>query len=59
MAILIDKDTKVLVQGITGHQGRFHSKAMIDLGTKVVAGVTPGLCLQQQYLLLSLLQIYL
>ncbi|MEM0142980.1 MAG: succinate--CoA ligase subunit alpha [Candidatus Parvarchaeum sp.] len=42
MAILIDKDTKVLVQGITGHQGRFHSKAMIDLGTKVVAGVTPG-----------------
>ena len=42
MAILIDKDTKVLVQGITGHQGRFHSKAMIDFGTKVVAGVTPG-----------------
>ncbi|EEZ92846.1 MAG: succinyl-CoA synthetase, alpha subunit [Candidatus Parvarchaeum acidiphilum ARMAN-4] len=42
MAILIDKDTKVLVQGITGHQGKFHSKAMIDLGTKVVAGVTPG-----------------
>ncbi|MCL4376683.1 succinate--CoA ligase subunit alpha, partial [Candidatus Parvarchaeota archaeon] len=42
MAILIDKDTKVLVQGITGHQGRFHSKAMLDFGTKVVAGVTPG-----------------
>ena len=42
MAILIDKNTKVLVQGITGHQGRFHSKAMMDLGTKIVAGVTPG-----------------
>ena len=42
MAILIDKYTKVLVQGITGHQGRFHSRAMLDLGTKVVAGVTPG-----------------
>ncbi|MGC8533850.1 MAG: succinate--CoA ligase subunit alpha [Candidatus Parvarchaeum sp.] len=42
MAILIDKETKVLIQGITGHQGRFHSKAMVDFGTKVVAGVTPG-----------------
>lgn len=42
MAILIDKGTKVLVQGITGHQGRFHSKAMIDFGTNVVGGVTPG-----------------
>ena len=42
MAILIDKYTKVLVQGITGHQGRFHSRAMLDFGTKVVAGVTPG-----------------
>ncbi len=42
MAILMDKNTKVLVQGITGHQGRFHSKAMLELGTKVVAGVTPG-----------------
>ncbi|MCL4398563.1 MAG: succinate--CoA ligase subunit alpha [Candidatus Parvarchaeota archaeon] len=42
MAILIDKSTKVLVQGITGHQGRFHSKAMMDFGTRVVAGVTPG-----------------
>ncbi|MCG3253144.1 MAG: succinate--CoA ligase subunit alpha [Candidatus Heimdallarchaeota archaeon] len=41
MKILVDKDTKVLVQGITGNQGTFHSKAMIDYGTKVVAGVTP------------------
>ena len=42
MAILMDKKTSVLVQGITGHQGKFHSKEMLDLGTKVVAGVTPG-----------------
>ncbi len=42
MAILMGKETRVVVQGITGHQGRFHTKAMIDLGTKVVAGVTPG-----------------
>lgn len=39
--ILVDKNTKVLVQGMTGNQGTFHSKAMIDYGTKVVAGVTP------------------
>ena len=42
MSILIDKDTKVLVQGVTGHQGLFHTKAMIEIGTNVVAGVTPG-----------------
>ncbi len=42
MAVLVDKDTRVLVQGITGSQGTFHSKAMIQYGTKVVAGVTPG-----------------
>ena len=41
MKILVDKDTKVLVQGITGNQGTFHTKAMLDFGTKVVAGVTP------------------
>ncbi len=41
MKILVDKDTKVLVQGITGNQGTFHTKAMLDYGTKVVAGVTP------------------
>jgi succinyl-CoA synthetase alpha subunit len=41
MKILVDKNTKVLVQGITGNQGTFHSKAMIDFGTNVVAGVTP------------------
>ena len=42
MAILMNKDTKVLIQGITGHQGRFHSGEMIALGTKIIAGVTPG-----------------
>ncbi len=42
MSILIDKRTKVIIQGITGHQGTFHSKAMLDFGTNIVAGVTPG-----------------
>ncbi len=42
MSILIDDHTKVVVQGITGGEGTFHSKQMIDYGTNVVAGVTPG-----------------
>jgi len=42
MAVLVDKDTKVIVQGITGGQGTFHTAAMLEYGTKVVAGVTPG-----------------
>src|SRR4051812_21146659 len=42
MAILIHKDTRVLVQGITGSAGAFHTKQCIEYGTKVVAGVTPG-----------------
>ncbi len=42
MAIMIDRDTKVVVQGITGGQGRFHVRAMKDYGTNIVAGVTPG-----------------
>lgn len=42
MSILIDKDTRLLVQGITGHQGEFHAGLMLEYGTKVVAGVTPG-----------------
>jgi succinyl-CoA synthetase alpha subunit len=42
MPVIIDDATKVLVQGITGHQGAFHSRAMLELGTKVVAGVVPG-----------------
>jgi succinyl-CoA synthetase alpha subunit len=42
MAILVDKDTRVLVQGITGREGGFHAKQCLDYGTRVVAGVTPG-----------------
>jgi len=42
MTVMINKKTKVVVQGITGYQGTYHSKAMRDFGTKVVAGVTPG-----------------
>ena len=40
--ILIDQDTKVVVQGITGGEGSFHTAQMLEYGTKVVAGVTPG-----------------
>ncbi len=42
MSILVDRDTRVLVQGITGREGLFHSEQMLAYGTKVVAGVTPG-----------------
>ena len=42
MSILIDQNTKVLIQGLTGREGQFHSQQMIEYGTKVVAGVTPG-----------------
>ena len=42
MSILVNKDSKVIVQGITGSEGTFHSKQMIEYGTKIVAGVTPG-----------------
>jgi succinyl-CoA synthetase alpha subunit len=42
MSVLVGKDTRLLVQGITGSAGGFHSKQMIEYGTRVVAGVTPG-----------------
>ncbi len=42
MSILIDKESRVLVQGITGREGLFHASQMMDYGTQVVAGVTPG-----------------
>ena len=42
MSILVDENTKVVVQGITGRDGSFHTKMMLQYGTKVVAGVTPG-----------------
>ena len=42
MSILINGETRLLVQGITGHEGRFHTRQMLDYGTNIVAGVTPG-----------------
>lgn len=42
MAIFIDSDTKLVVQGITGRDGSFHTRQMMEYGTRVVAGVTPG-----------------
>ncbi len=42
MSILIDKNTRVVVQGITGGEGSFHTKQMVEYGSNVVAGVTPG-----------------
>jgi succinyl-CoA synthetase alpha subunit len=42
MSIFVDKDTRVLVQGITGREGQFHTRNCVAYGTKVVAGVTPG-----------------
>ncbi len=42
MSILVDKKTRLVVQGITGGEGSFHSQQMIEYGTNVVAGVTPG-----------------
>lgn len=49
MAILVDKNTKVLVAGMTGREGSFHSQQMIEYGTQVVAGVTPGKGGQEQF----------
>ena len=42
MSILVNKATKLVVQGITGKEGQFHTRACVDYGTQVVAGVTPG-----------------
>ncbi len=42
MSVLVDNDTRVVVQGITGKEGSFHARACRDYGTKMVAGVTPG-----------------
>jgi len=42
MSVLVDKNSKIIVQGITGSEGTFHASQMIDYGTNVVGGVTPG-----------------
>ena len=42
MSVFIDKNTTVIVQGITGRDGSFHTRQMIEYGTRIVAGVTPG-----------------
>jgi succinyl-CoA synthetase alpha subunit len=42
MAIILDYDVKVVVQGVTGHQGQYHTRTMRECGTNIVAGVTPG-----------------
>ncbi len=42
MSVLVDKSTRVLVQGLTGREGSFHAQQMLEYGTKVVSGVTPG-----------------
>ncbi|KKK72549.1 hypothetical protein LCGC14_2902770, partial [marine sediment metagenome] len=42
MSIFVDKNTRLLVQGITGREGQFHTRQCVAYGTRVVAGVTPG-----------------
>src|SRR5213078_164933 len=42
MSILVDKNTRLVVQGITGKEGTFHTRQMVEYGTNVVGGVTPG-----------------
>lgn len=47
MGVYLNKDTKVIVQGITGGTARFHTKQMLEYGTKIVGGVTPKKVVQR------------
>lgn len=49
MSILVDEKTRLVVQGLTGREGAFHGKQMLDYGTNIVAGVTPGKGGQEQF----------
>jgi len=42
MSILVNKNSKIVIQGITGSEGQFHGGQMLDYGSNIVAGVTPG-----------------
>ncbi len=42
MSVLVNKDSRIVIQGFTGNEGTFHSQQMIDYGTNILAGVTPG-----------------
>ena len=50
MAVIIDKNTKIIVQGFTGKMGSFHAEEMIKYGSNVVGGVTPGKVLEPLHL---------
>ena len=42
MSVLVNKDSRIIVQGFTGKEGTFHAEQMIDYGTNIIGGVTPG-----------------